>query len=176
MADDKSPAWRTAISDPRADTIVIRGYDLADLLAEYDFAAIVFLVVRGQLPDADKAAVFDAIISASVDHGISPTQAVSRFVASEGLTTPAAVATGLLMCGDHHGGAGEAAARLLETGVDQATEPGESVEDVAAAIVDEHLANGDRIPGYGHTMHPEEIRGLASSSRSQTSTTWRATQ
>jgi citrate synthase len=41
MGDDSSPAWRTAISDARDDEIIYRGYDLVDLVENYDFMSIV---------------------------------------------------------------------------------------------------------------------------------------
>src|SRR3972149_176063 len=44
--------WRTAISYKTKDRIVVRGYDLNDLVGNLSFTAMAYLVWRGGLPSA----------------------------------------------------------------------------------------------------------------------------
>jgi citrate synthase/citryl-CoA lyase len=91
------------------------------------------------------------VFAAGLDHGISPSQAVTRYVAAAGHTVPASVAAGVLTYGDHHGGAGEGTAQILDDAL-RARED-ESLETIAEEIVRNHLDRGERIPGFGHPMH-----------------------
>lgn len=151
MASSNESAWRTAISEARTDDIVYRGYDLEDVVDQLDFASTAFLLANGEPPSDSEARVFNALLSATADHGISPSQAVTRYVSASGSPIQACVAAGVLTIGDHHGGAGEIMAELLEDHL--VARDGESVEEVARNLVETCQERGDRVPGYGHPEH-----------------------
>lgn len=153
MTDTDEPAWRTAISDTGTDYIRYRGYDIAEVVDHFDFAATAFLLVRGEAPSETEAEVFNAMLAAVADHGISPSQAVTRYTAASGSPIQASVAAGILTIGDYHGGAGEITARLFADTV--AAREDKSIQAVAVDLVDARLEADERIPGYGHTEHPE---------------------
>ncbi len=153
MADAEDAAWRTGISEARLEEIVYRGYNLEEVAGELDFASTAFLLVQGEPPTKSQARVFNALLTATVDHGISPSQAVTRYVSASGSPIQAAVAAGVLTIGDHHGGAGEIAADLFAEHL--AARDDEPLSEVAQAVVETCQERGDRVPGFGHPEHTE---------------------
>jgi citrate synthase len=92
-----------------------------------------------------------------VDHGLSaPSTAVARTVASCGSPVQAAIAAGITSLGEHHGGAGEACARLLQETLLQGE--GQELPELAAGIVRQYRWEGRRLPGFGHRLHNPDPR------------------
>lgn len=149
---EQNPAWRTAISDAREESILYRGYELDDVMGELDFASTAYLLLTGDLPSEGEATVFNALLAASADHGVSPSQAVTRYIAASGSPVQAGVAGGLLTYGDHHGGASSVVANVFEERLTAAEDA--AIDDVATELVAEYLDAGDPVPGYHHPMHP----------------------
>lgn len=146
--------WRTAIGHVEPDRIVVRGYDLNDLIRHITFAEMIYLVLKGDLPTSAQARMIDALLVSVVEHGISPSSTIARFLSACGVPIQVSVAGGLLSFGDIHGGAGQAFARLLQDEVTAMRVSRRSVTEVAAAIVKDHRDRGDLIPGFGHPQHP----------------------
>ena len=65
-------AWPTAITQIEPNSVRVRGYDLAELMGNVSFGAMVFLILRGELPSATVARLMDAILGAGIDHGATP--------------------------------------------------------------------------------------------------------
>lgn len=151
-SDPEEAAWRTALSDTGEDYVRYRGYDVGEVVRNLDFAATAFLLVRGDPPTDVEAEVFNALLAAVVDHGISPSQAVTRYTAASGSPIQACVAAGVLTMGDYHGGAGEVTAGLFVDYLEASD--GEPLSEVAESLVADRLDAGERVPGYGHTEHP----------------------
>ncbi|MFB6070152.1 MAG: citryl-CoA lyase [Halanaeroarchaeum sp.] len=153
--------WRTSLSDVAPNDIRVRGYPIDELMTEADFSAAFFTLLRGEVPDADEAALFSAVLTASLDHGLTPpsTQA-TRLVTSGGASLPAATAAGLTAIGEHHGGAMLECQRLLESILADGDTTGD-VEARAATAVDEYLDVGDPVPGFGHRYHDPDPRAVA---------------
>ena len=147
--------WKTAITKVEPNHIVTRGYRQEDLIGNVPFAWVVFLLLKGKLPSKEEGRMMDAILTSSIDHGVTPpTCLAARTVASAGVPLPTAVAAGLLAVGDVHGGAIENCAKLLQEGVKRANEEGKSLEEIASVIIKEVA----RIPGLGHRIHTEDPR------------------
>ncbi|TAK54550.1 MAG: citryl-CoA lyase [Gammaproteobacteria bacterium] len=146
--------WRTGIATYSDKQIVIRGYDLIDLIDHIDFAGAVYLVLNGILPTKRQSAMLNAILVSTVDHGIAPSEAVARYVAASGVPLQACVAAGLLTIGDTHGGAGEEFAHLLQDGVATQQERALTASQMAAEIVARWRLEKRRLPGFGHPLHP----------------------
>src|SRR4029077_10017722 len=70
-SDSKTPEdwWSTAIIDMRPGMIRYRGYAVEDLIGRVGFAAMVYLLTRGELPHPDAARLLEAALVAAVDHG-----------------------------------------------------------------------------------------------------------
>ena len=76
--------------------------------------SMIWLLVRGSLPAPGEAALLEAALVASVDHGPqAPSIAAARMAVTCGVGLNTAIATGAGMLGDSHGGAGEQAVELL---------------------------------------------------------------
>lgn len=152
--------WRTAIVEASADSIRVRGYDIADLMRGASFADLIFLLHRGRLPAAGESALLNAILVSAADHGPgAPSCATARLAASgnrESLS--AAVAAGVLAIGNEHGGAGAAAMEMIAAGVALAGREGLSLAAVAERTVAEARAAGRRLPGLGHRVHRTDPR------------------
>lgn len=147
------PEWRTAISELRDDVPFLHGYDLSEAAAEgVDFAAIILLAATGELPGRGQAAMMNAILVLTAAHGISPSGAIARILASCGVPLQVAVAGSTLSTGDNHGGSGE---QLSEAMYEAVREHGEDPTTAAAAVVRRCLERYGFVPGYGHPMHTE---------------------
>jgi citryl-CoA lyase len=133
--------FNTQVSGEKDGIHFIRHYPLADLVAHSSFSAAVFYMVTGVMPDPHQERVLNAILVASLDHGLSPASGfVPRVVASTGNSIIHSMAAGLMALGPYHGGAIEAAAQVFV----QVREKGpQSLEET-------HFSPQKRLPGFGH--------------------------
>ncbi len=147
--------WQTAISEIAANSICVRGYDVAELMDHTSFSDAIFLVLKGELPDSRQAEMFRAILVSSVDHGVTPPSVLAaRTVMSAGNSLNTAVAAGVLAIGDVHGGAIEQSARIMQ---ETAKKEGE-VTALAADLVKSMKDKNQRMPGFGHRLHTADPR------------------
>jgi citrate synthase len=151
--------WKTGISKIEPNHIVTKGYRQEDLIGNISFASVFFLLIKGRLPDANEAKMMDALITASVDHGVTPPSThASRLIASAGAPLPTAVAAGILAIGDVHGGAIEDGARLLQDVVKLMRQNNWTFEDTAQRLLRSLKEEHKRMPGLGHRIHQEDPR------------------
>src|SRR3989304_6096038 len=115
--------WRTAISYKTKARIVVRGYDLTDLVGNLSFTEMAYLVWRGELPSAAHARMLDALLVSLAEHAFSPSAAACRFVASGGVPLHVGVAGGMLAIGTLHGTADRPAELFQEAGSPGCTSP-----------------------------------------------------
>lgn len=158
MSERPDTSWPTAITQIEPNHVRVRGYDLDRLMGRVSFGSMVYLVLRGDLPDDSVGRLMDAILCAGVDHGATPPSALAaRTVASTGAGLSAAVAAGILSINEHHGGAMEnCAAALAEVVAIEAG--GTSLADAALTVIDETKAAGRRVAGFGHRVHTADPR------------------
>jgi citrate synthase len=137
--------WKTSISGIVDGETLIQGYKITDLIDEVSFTDAIWLELKGELPTDKEKAMLDAILISTIDNGMGPPSVTNaRNSASAGNPMQAAVAAGILGIGEHHGGAIEECARLLQMGL------------TAEKLVQKVLSSGDRIPGFGHKIYKEE--------------------
>src|SRR3954464_12806928 len=140
------PFWKTSLSAVEPNKILIRGYRVEDLMAHCSFGDIIYLTFKGELPAGNEGRMIEMIAVSSTDHSFfAPSIDAARFVASGGVPLQASVAAGIISLGDHHGGAIEQCARLLQESVKSGT--------AAGAIVGDYRSRRQRIPGFGHPWH-----------------------
>lgn len=157
MSDD----WlRTGIGASTAETITIRGRDLAgELMGQVSFSEHAFLLAAGRLPTTGEARVFDAVLVSLADHGLTPTTLAARLTwagAPEALQ--GAIAAGLLGGGSVFLGVVEDTARFLHAALD-GLGPGPSddaLQTAAETAVEAAVGAGRRVPGLGHPIHKTE--------------------
>lgn len=151
--------WKTSISKIEPNHIVTKGYRQEDLIGNIPYASVVYLLLRGTLPSMQDGRMMDAILTACIDHGVTPPSSIaSRTVASGGVPLPTAVAAGVLSIGDAHGGAIEKGAKILQEGVLRMKKERVSRESMAHALVKENNEQKKRIPGFGHRIHTQDPR------------------
>jgi citryl-CoA lyase len=149
-----SPVWVTSLSATAADTVSLRGYELAELVGTVPFPAVVHLLYTGELPDPPTARLIDAVMVASIDHGAgAPSALAARTAISGGATLQAGAAAGLLTLGEHHGAAVESSMQAIAAVVDAGATTGRSPSDAAERLVATWRADGRRVPGFGHRQH-----------------------
>ena len=105
----------SAISTSNADTIVVRGRDLAaELIGTIGFTEHFWLLLTGALPSPAQRRVLDATLVAIAEHGLVPSVQASRMtLAAAPEALQGAVAAGILGCGSVVLGSSEAAGRLF---------------------------------------------------------------
>lgn len=153
-ADDIRHWWRTSIIDMEPGRIAFRGTPVTELIGNVTFAQMIWLMLRGDLPTPAQATLLEAALVAGVDHGPqAPSIAAARMAITCGVGLNNAMANGVNMLGDVHGGAGEQCAELFGRIV-ALMDDGVALTDAVALGLDEwRAAHGKIIPGYGHRFH-----------------------
>ncbi len=151
--------WKTKITKVEPNHLVTRGYRQEDLIGNIPFAHVVYLLLKGELPSKNHGRMIDAIITACIDHGVTPPSSIAaRVVASGGVPLPTAVAAGILAIGDAHGGAIEKGAKFLQEGITRMEEEDKTIEEIAKILVKEARERRERILGFGHRVHTSDPR------------------
>lgn len=152
MPDDRP---KTGITSIAPGEIRVRGYNIAELMGRKSFAEVTYLVLKGQMPTEAEGRMMDAILTSSVDHGVTPPSSLAaRTVMSGGNPLNAAVAGGILTIGDTHGGAIEQCARILQEWAQKSGDPSE----LASQLLEDLKAENQRMPGFGHRLHKTDPR------------------
>ena len=150
---------KTSITQITPDQIIVRGFDLCELMGRLSFAEVVFLLIAQRLPTPGEGRILDAILVSSIDHGVdAPSTHVARSVASCGVPVQSAISAGINAIGDSHGGAGEQCARILQEAL--AAHPEVTFNELAHSMITERQAAGQRVPGFGHRMHDPDPRAV----------------
>jgi len=133
--------FKTKISKTIEGKHYLKNKCLEELIENYSFLDLFFLLLRNDLPQEKEKKFLESILIASVEHGIStPSIFVPRIVASVGNPFNTALAASILSTGNNHGGAIEKLSYILKSGKS------------AAEIVREL----DVIPGFGHQVYKQE--------------------
>lgn len=137
--------WKTSIAGIVDGETIIHGYKVTDLIDKVNFTDAIWLELKGELPTENQRAMLDSILISTIDNGMGPPSITNaRNSASAGNSMQASVAAGILGIGEHHGGAIEECARLLQIGLS------------AEKLVEKVISSGDRIPGFGHKIYKDE--------------------
>ncbi|WP_369822285.1 citryl-CoA lyase [Saccharomonospora sp. CUA-673] len=134
--------------------IALRGYPIEELIGRFSFVDVAWLMVRGELPTKAESRLLEAALTAAVDHGPqAPSIAAARMAATCGVGLNNAVATGVNLLGDVHGGAGQQCLEVLDDVLARARE-GRPLSTAVEAVLAEHRY----VPGFGHRFHPRDPR------------------
>jgi len=145
---DVSDWWRTSIIDMEPGRIALRGHPVEELIGNRGFAQMIWLMVTGKEISGPRADLFEAALVAAVDHGPqAPSIAAARMAATCGIGLQSAMATGLNMLGNVHGGAGEQAVELYRAIEDA------GIENLGATLDRWRDEHGRFVPGFGHRFH-----------------------
>ena len=151
--------WQTAITEVKPNEIRLKGYLVSELMGTRSFAETVWLALTGELPPPQRRALIEALLTCSVDHGVTPPSALATRVATgTGASLSQAVASGVLAINAFHGGAIEGCMLALKRGLELKAEQDLPLELAAAALLEELKRDGKRMPGYGHRVHTDDPR------------------
>jgi citrate synthase len=151
--------WQTELTDIGPNRIAPRGRAIESLMGERPFASVVFLLLTGREPSEKEGRLIDAILTSSIDHGVSPPSTnAARTVAACRSALSACVAAGVLTIGSVHGGAIEECMRTLAAAVETAKTTGRSAAEVARETIRQAKEKGVRLSGFGHRLHTDDPR------------------
>ena len=109
--------------------------------------------------DAKRARLLEAVIVASIDHGVTAPSAQATLIASSVRASyEVAVAQGVGAITDVHGGAGEKAAIFFLQCARAASEQGLPLREATGAVIRRHVQEGKRVEGMGHRAHTQDPR------------------
>jgi citryl-CoA lyase len=150
--------WSSAVTSIAPNQIRVRGYRLDELMGRVSFGEATYLVLRGELPGGEVGRLMDALLVASLDHGVTPPSTLAvRNAASTGGSLNACLASGALAVNRHHGGAVEDCMHLLSRGAPLVA-AGEGAAAAATTLIREEKEAGRRLPGFGHRIHSDDPR------------------
>ncbi|MBZ9964344.1 citryl-CoA lyase [Mesorhizobium sp. BR1-1-2] len=151
--------WQTGIIEMWPGVIRLRGYEIQDLIGRVSFPAVIWLMLRGELPSEEEAALLGIALGAAVDHGPqAPSIAIARMAATCGIGINSAMASAINVLGDVHGGAGEQALAFYGD-IAAALDGGTTLKEAVSGRLDRFFA-GEKgyVPGLGHRFHPVDPR------------------
>ena len=152
-----SDTWNTAITEINPNSVRVRGYDIAELMGNCSFGQMVYLILRGDMPNEAIGKLMEAIIVSSIDHGATPPSVLAaRTVASTGASLSASVAAGIMSINKHHGGAITNCANQLGKIIAKAD--GGNLHTAAESMLAEWKLSGERMSGFGHRIHSQDPR------------------
>jgi len=133
---------------------------LEDIHQEQPFSHILFRTFTGQtVIDERNVEVLEAMIVASVDHGVTPPSAQATIIAaSVRAAYEVAIAQGVSAITDVHGGAGAKAAIFFQKCVNRAEEKNIEIAEAVQEVITGYMSEGKRIQGLGHRFHTSDPR------------------
>jgi citrate synthase len=150
--------WATSITRIAPGVIEYRGVPVAEAITDYSLIELVWLLLRAERPSSEQARLLEAALVASADHGPqAPSIAAARMAATCGVGINNAVATGVNMLGDVHGGAGQQCMEMFADVLERQAD-GQTTEDAAEATVAAWRTEHRYLPGFGHRFHPVDPR------------------
>jgi len=151
--------WATAVSRIEPGIIELRGIPIQELIGKAGLVDIIWLMLRGTPPEPRQATLLEAALVAAVDHGPhAPSIAAARMAATCGVGLNSAVATGVNMLGDAHGGAGQQCVQLLTEICDHLHDSGSDLESATREVLAKWRSQSPYIPGFGHRFHAVDPR------------------
>lgn len=149
------PELRSDIAWSDRDHITVRGLDLpGQILGHMDVAEFSFLQLTGRPATPEQARVYNAIIIALIEHGITPSSIVARMTyAGAPESLQAAIAAGISGLGTVFVGSMEGASRMLYEALPPEQTATADLRQVARETVAEFRAAGRIVPGLGHHLH-----------------------
>lgn len=157
--DDATAWWSTSVTRIAPGEIELRGYPIEQVIGNVGFVSTIWLLTTGALPSRAVSDLLEATLVASVDHGPqAPSIASARMAATCGVGLNSAVANGVNVLGDTHGGAGQQCVQLLNDLVAEHEATGVPLEELARDAIVDHKSRGLFVPGFGHRFHPRDPR------------------
>ena len=149
--------WTTSIIDMQPNKISVRGHEIEKLIGTVSFTQMIWLLTTGEFLNNPREKLLEAALVSAVDHGPqAPSVAAARMAISCGVGINNALASGVNMLGDIHGGAGQQSLELYTNIVDRI----DHNKDLDGAVTDGlqkwARVHGKYVPGFGHRFHKKQ--------------------
>ncbi|MFW5886582.1 MAG: citrate/2-methylcitrate synthase [Bacteroidota bacterium] len=158
-----NPIYDTKIDclDIDNEQLIIRGKNLCDMIQEYGFTDAITHTMLNKALNKKEKRIFEAVlVSFMAGFEITPPVIYSaRHAASTGVPVTQALAAGYCASGPYHTGAVEEAMKFYQE-IYKNSRP-ETLQKYVNDIVEEKLANKERIFGFGHQVFKEDPRPKA---------------
>lgn len=155
----QNQGWKTSITKVEPNQLTTRGYSQEDLIGNYSFPEMVYLLLKGEIPSETHKKMLETVLVSFCDHGVTPPSTQSaRLMASAGSPVNACIAGGILAFGKNHAGAIEISMKMLQRGVQLQKNYGKSTEEVTDEILSYFSNTGMKVPGFGHRYHKKDPR------------------
>ena len=154
--------YPTSIGTSDERSISVLGHDLArQLMGRVTFGELAFWLVAMRRPTRGEIRVFEAVLVALADHGLTPSAIAARLTLTGAPeSVQGALAAGLLGGGSRFLGVTEDAGRFLATALAARTAAGGQLptssdgwDDVAREAVRTQRETHRYVPGLGHNIH-----------------------
>jgi citrate synthase len=155
------PSYPTSIGRSDAESITLLGHDLAgELIGRIGFGELAFWLVAMRRPSDGELRVFEAVLVALADHGLTPSAIAARLTLTGAPeSVQGALAAGILGGGSRFLGVTEDCGRFL--GASLAAHDGSLPDDdagwdeLAVRAVQRQRDSGRLVPGLGHPVHKD---------------------
>jgi citrate synthase len=151
--------YPTSIGRSDAESITLLGHDLAgELMGQVGFGELAFWLVAQRRPSAGELRVFEAVLVALADHGLTPSAIAARLTLTGAPeSVQGALAAGLLGGGSRFLGTTEDCGRLLASALDSGPTPADDIayDALATRVVTEARTARHLLPGLGHPVHKD---------------------
>ncbi len=133
---------------------------LKNIDSKQPFPHVIYKILTGHtVIDEKKSGVLEAMIVASVDHGVTPPSAQATVIAATVRAAyEVAVAQGVSAITDVHGGAGAKAAQFFKKCIALAKEKNIELAEAVEENISIYMKEGKRIQGLGHRIHTRDPR------------------
>jgi citrate synthase len=154
--------YPTSIGSSDESTISLLGHDLAaDLMGQVGFGELAFWLVAMRRPTPGELRVFESVLVALADHGLTPSAIAARLTLTGAPeSVQGALAAGLLGGGSRFLGVTEDTGRFLAAALvghqavsNELPTTDEGWDDLARATVRAQKESGRLVPGLGHPVH-----------------------
>ena len=124
------------------------------------FGNLIYRAVTGEKEvDAKRGLMIETIVTACVDHGVTPPSAQAGMIAASVRADYAmSLCSGVGAITDVHGGAGRMAAIFFQKVVAKAEAEDLPLEKATEAVIKEYKETKKRIQGLGHRVHSQDPR------------------
>lgn len=155
MTDQNPLTFPTAIGTSSPTSMTLMGHDITELLGTVGFSDLCLWLMTGARPDAGQVRVFDAVMVALADHGLTPIAIASRLTYySAPDSIQGALAAGLLGGGSRYLGVTEDTGRFLAAALaDGAPADDAGYDELAVTAVTAAREQHRLVPGLGHPVH-----------------------
>lgn len=153
------PSYETSIGHSDEDSITLLGHDLAgELMGQVAFGELAFWLVAQRRPDPGELRLFEAVLVALADHGLTPSAIAARLTLTGAPeSVQGALAAGILGGGSRFLGVTEDCGRFLADTIAAHAGPepqnDSGWDELARGAVRRQRESGRFVPGLGHPVH-----------------------